>query len=867
MTDIQKASEDEKSAAALIPASADNPEPTGDSSSPNHGPFLEADAENNNLTEDDASDRATSVASSSTSLSSSILQHRLENGRSYHKYKDGKYLFPNDERENDRLDLQHNLYLLTLNYKLGLAPPNKEGSVVKRVLDIGTGTGLWAIEFADEHPEAEVLGVDLSPVQTQFVPPNLKFEVDDIEQPWTFSRPFDYIHIRGMTSSISDWLGFFKQAYSGLTPGGYIELFEGHARTQLDDGTLTADHAAWQWADKLDECFKILGRPFVNVPSLIPILKEAGFVDVTMVPFKWPVGPWAKDPHYKELGEWALENSSQGLEAWTMAALTRALDWSNAEVQALLAQVRKDLKDRSIHHYTPIIAPIAQPAVVLDDQRETPIKSSTAHATSPETAQNETADDVDRRDTISVVPEQRAESFQAKRFADKTILSGWFPQIKSDENSSWRIWFSRRSRALMVQIGIIGFILMTNLGVTIFAVKSYGSRNGVGLIYEGDCSTVKRLDQWLHLLINLLGTGMLSASNYCMQLQAAPTRENVNAAHAKHKWLDIGIPSLRNLKYLSMWRRCSWALLALTSIPIHLIYNSAVFQSLSSHNYTVVVVKDSFLSNASWSLKTAENNRAGDYGWEDTRVNPSNLDYEEVVRAIQRNASIYEERNISACFDLYDDYFNPQGNAIILVKNESSQSPPEDSLLMYVSIVPRSDDWSKNMWALGNGTGHFAALSPPKPVTKWFLGPPYYEVSRCIVQQPEGLSANCRFEYSPPIMFTICIMNMIKAAIMLSIWALRRWQNPKKQNQAKEVLYTLGDAIASFMREPCKQTIDMGLATKYDFVTTRRLGHRFVRSPPTIFDGKTPPPRKFEKTPKQWRSSASLRRWTVMLVM
>lgn len=54
------------------------------------------------------------------------------------------------------LDLQHNLYLLTLDYKLGLAPPNKEGSGVKRVLDIGTGTGLWAIEFADEHPEAEV---------------------------------------------------------------------------------------------------------------------------------------------------------------------------------------------------------------------------------------------------------------------------------------------------------------------------------------------------------------------------------------------------------------------------------------------------------------------------------------------------------------------------------------------------------------------------------------------------------------------------------------------------------------------------------------------------------------------------------------
>lgn len=55
-----------------------------------------------------------------------------------------------------RLDLEHYLCLITLDNKLGLSPPNRPDSKVKRVLDLGTGTGIWAIDFGDEHPEAEV---------------------------------------------------------------------------------------------------------------------------------------------------------------------------------------------------------------------------------------------------------------------------------------------------------------------------------------------------------------------------------------------------------------------------------------------------------------------------------------------------------------------------------------------------------------------------------------------------------------------------------------------------------------------------------------------------------------------------------------
>lgn len=80
-----------------------------------------------------------------------------ENGRRYHAFREGKYMFPNDEREQDRMDLQHHVFRLILSGRLHRAPLSPD---TRRVLDIGTGTGIWAIDFADEYPDAEVIGDD-----------------------------------------------------------------------------------------------------------------------------------------------------------------------------------------------------------------------------------------------------------------------------------------------------------------------------------------------------------------------------------------------------------------------------------------------------------------------------------------------------------------------------------------------------------------------------------------------------------------------------------------------------------------------------------------------------------------------------------
>ncbi|KAI1080057.1 hypothetical protein F5B20DRAFT_542097 [Whalleya microplaca] len=466
-------------------------------------------------------------------------------------------------------------------------------------------------------------------------------------------------------------------------------------------------------------------------------------------------------------------------------------------------------------------------------------------------------------------------NFRVHGFPEKQTLSGWFPKINDNGNTSWGIRISERNQSLLLFIALNLIVLTFNLALVIYTNLNYPSRNGVGLIFAGDCDEVNKLDGYCHLLINILSTGMLTASNHCTQLLAAPTRADVDRAHRDKTWLDIGVPNLRNFRYIGGWRRLVCVLLVFCSLPIHLMYNSAVFRSLASNDYTIVVVKDSFITGKSWDLSTAEQNRMGDPSWDEQRVNP-NQDYHTIISDIQHAVleDQYEKMNISTCFSLYDDYWAPQGNGVILVKNESVQTD-NDSLLMYVSVVPRWDDWAKNMWAVSNGTRQFSALSPPQPVTEWFLGPPRYEASRCLVQPPILDKDRCRFEYSTHVMYTVCILNFIMLFIMVYIWILRVFKHRSKNSRAEEhietcriapldvILSTLGDAIASFMRQPVGTTKNMCLATKYDFLGRRTCANPFIKKPPQRHDN----PRQWKKEPKRWMSAPSLRQWLCLLFM
>ena len=190
------------------------------------------------------------------------------------------------------MDIHHEMVLKACGGKLHLAPLTSPG----RILDLGTGTGIWCIEMGDAYPDAEVIGNDFSPVQPNMVPRNVKFEVDDVEAPWMHPTKFDYIHCRFMAGSIADWAKLIRTCYNNLKPGGIAEFQDGDFLIYSEDGSYK-DTWYQKWNADFVGAAEMAGRTLRPGPQLQELYAAAGFEDIHVEKLRMPVGIWPKDRH------------------------------------------------------------------------------------------------------------------------------------------------------------------------------------------------------------------------------------------------------------------------------------------------------------------------------------------------------------------------------------------------------------------------------------------------------------------------------------------------------------------------------------------------------------------------------------------
>ncbi|PHH59574.1 hypothetical protein CDD81_2862 [Ophiocordyceps australis] len=273
------------------------------------------------------------IAASTRSLWVPDLDYREIHGRRYC----GDYYMPNDEIEQLRLSLQHQVFLHLLSGEVSCVSLDDP----KFILDVGTGTGEWPIRMAELYPDCEVVGTDISAIaETQSVPMNVFFEVEDAEE---WDRPLDHydlIHFRCMEGSFRDWRFIYDSVFDSLKPGGWVEMidFDSIESVKIWFTAFSEGSPIFDMAQDLEVAAEKVGRKR-GITHMDPqLLKESGFTDIREVEHAIPMKVGEKSA-----GKLWLISCLDALEANCLRLLTQQMDWDPEKCKIACEQAAREL--------------------------------------------------------------------------------------------------------------------------------------------------------------------------------------------------------------------------------------------------------------------------------------------------------------------------------------------------------------------------------------------------------------------------------------------------------------------------------------------------------------------------------------------
>ncbi|KAI0929195.1 hypothetical protein AcW1_006207 [Taiwanofungus camphoratus] len=277
------------------------------------------------------------------------------------------YFLPADNEEHRRLDLQHQQYTLSLGRLYPAADlvwralrPLTDSRPT--VLDVGTGSGSWAIDMAKEFPHCDIVGVDLVPPRVDGeLPTNCRFEIDDANLGFAhYKNSFDVVHARAISAGIRDFPGLLQELAEVLRPGGILLLGDGDMQL-YDENTRPMPLSeqgtpGFSWTHKIFfaayNAMKSRGGS-IDSPSMSPTWLRAidSLTDVGWYKIFTPMGPWRYDnEREKTVSEICRENCLRYISG--MAPLLLSEGYLPEGVDQMLRESAAELRELRVHIYT-----------------------------------------------------------------------------------------------------------------------------------------------------------------------------------------------------------------------------------------------------------------------------------------------------------------------------------------------------------------------------------------------------------------------------------------------------------------------------------------------------------------------------------
>lgn len=342
--------------------------------------------------------------------------------------------------------------------------------------------------------------------------------------------------------------------------------------------------------------------------------------------------------------------------------------------------------------------------------------------------------------------------------------------------------------------------------ITIVCVGLAGARGnisaGASTILEGSERKVQGANWGVHAVVNVFAIVLIAGTNYIFQILSSPTRPEVDSAHERFKWLDIGIPSLRNLRLISPARAILSATLIMLAFTSQIIYNSLIFTTTSAPAVNMAFVSTSFVSSSTVSANVDLNGMS--------RSDLTNLQS-------KAKAEDLVKLTIAECITTFNDRFQTEYDGVLLISKSGSNSLEIDT------AEP--------------GTLLDAFLKSLDKKTD--------SINHCLGNPVGDDDASSSLALSGPLLGVMTFVNLLfllALAVVLLLASTRRDYHP---------LVTLGDSLASFLEDPDPTTQESCLMTKAE-VEKGSWGQREAKF--------------WVTQSCRWISTPSLVRWAVWLL-